>query len=287
MQEQVIIHSPHVLPIKFFILQLLLFGFVLSVTKQSFKFSWVKSLWISASVATVPGVLWVIRAGSPAAMILGFLPILIVAVCIFSRKFIEGMDDSGNVNTAERQRTLEMVQEGKISAEEGAELLDALGRSNAMLGQDKFSRLDMLILAGVAIAVLGFFLPWVHINIRYFSQSQLQQLDKMSAPLYDINKSMHDVYGEGIYQSGYQTGAIGWAVLIVAIIGAVPVFITPKNFLYKISMLQIFLLLLGGALVISLLLRTGSRMGAGLPVCLAGFVLALLACFGKFKKLSA
>ena len=192
-------------------------------------------------------------------LILAAIPLLLIALFFSMRaifRFLSKMDDSGKVNSAERQRTLEMVEQGKISSEEGAELLDALGRSNAMLGQDRFSRLDMIILAGIAITALGFFLPWVYIN-------------------------------SGRYQSGQNFMAEGWAVLIIAVLAAIPVFVTPKDLLYKISMLQIFLLLLGSALVISLLFRVGGRMGAGLPVCMAGLLLASIACFAKFKKLTA
>lgn len=208
----------HLTPIGFLGFQLLCFVIVLGVTRKLLKLSWVKSLWISAGFASVATILFVTFAAGVAlkwsALILGFLPTWLVAVSTIIRGVVRcfgDMDDGGSVNCVERQRTLEMVDAGKISSEEGAELLDALGRSNAMLGQDKFSRLDMLILAGVAIAVLGFFLPWVYIN-------------------------------RGMYQSGQHFKAEGWAVLIITILAAVPVFVTPKGLLYKISMLQIFLL---------------------------------------------
>jgi len=55
----------------------------------------------------------------------------------------------------------------------------------------------------------------------------------------------------------------------------------------KISMLQIFLLLLGMVLVISMLVRAGGNLGAGLPVCLVGFVLAMAASAANFRKLAA
>ena len=189
---------------------------------------------------------------------LAAIPLLLIALFFSMRaifRFISRLDDSSTVNSAERQRTLEMVEQGKISPEEGAELLDALGRSSAMMGQDKFSRLDAYILAGISIAVLGFFLPW-------------------------------SIIAYGVSQSGQHFKAEGWAVLIIAILAAVPVFVTPKEFLYKISMLQIFLLLLDSALVISLLFRI-PKIGAGLTMCLIGIILALLGCVGKFKKLAA
>ena len=66
-----------------------------------------------------------------------------------------------------------------------------------------------------------------------------------------------------------------------------PVFVTPKDFLYKISMLQIFLILIGSALVISVLVRAGHNLGAGLIFCLAGFIVELFASAVKFKRLAA
>lgn len=253
----------HLSLISFFGFQVLCMSFTLWLTRKLLKFSWVKSLWISAGFTSaltmvildfLVGVSLVVRT-----IILSLFPTLIVAVIMIIRTVVNcfgEMDDGGSVNSAERQRTLDMVEQGKITAEEGSELLEALGRSNAMLGQDKFSRLDMLILAGVALTVLGFFLPWAYI-------------------------------GKGIFQSGQHVGAEGWAVLIIAVLSAVPVFVTPKDMLYKISMLQVFLLLLGSALVISLMFRIGSSLGTGLPICMVGLVMASAACFGKFKKLAA
>jgi hypothetical protein len=160
------------------------------------------------------------------------------------------------VNAEERQRILEMVEQGKISPAESSELLEALGKSSALRGEEKFSRPDIVILIAVALVVLGFFLPWLYL-------------------------------GRGRYQSGNQAGAIGWAVLIIAVTSAVPIFITPRNMLYKVSMLQIFLMLIGIALVISLLVRAGSHLGPGLIVCLVGFIVGLIAVAGKYKRLAA
>ena len=89
------------------------------------------------------------------------------------------------------------------------------------------------------------------------------------------------------YQAGYHTGPMGWAVLIIVIASAIPIFITPKNFLYKISMMQIFLILIGAVLVISLLVRAGTQLGAGLIFCITGFVVELFGSGVKFRKLAA
>jgi len=52
-------------------------------------------------------------------------------------------------------------------------------------------------------------------------------------------------------------------------------------------MLQIFLILIGLVLVISVLVRAGSHLGAGLIFCLVGFVVELFAAGAKFKRLAA
>jgi hypothetical protein len=172
--------------------------------------------------------------------------------------------DNATVNAAERKRILQMVENDKISTEEGSELLDAMGRSSALRGQEKFSRLDIVMLVGAALVILGFFLPWI--NIR----SVTQMFGRISA-----------------YQAGYQVGAIGWAICIIGILSAVPIFVTPKDFLYKISMLQIFLILIGVVLVIIVLTRAGQNLGAGIIFCLVGFVVELVAAGAKFRKLAA
>jgi hypothetical protein len=52
-------------------------------------------------------------------------------------------------------------------------------------------------------------------------------------------------------------------------------------------MLQIFLNLIGTALMVSLLVQIGGKLGAGVILCLAGFIVEILAAIVKFKKLAA
>jgi len=169
---------------------------------------------------------------------------LILAVKFFRWLFAAGVEQA-HVNTAERSRILKMVEEGKISTEEGAELLDAMGRSNALRGQDTFSRFDIAILVGVAMAIIG--------------QVSMQ----------------------------HRTGYSDWIVLLIGVLSAVSVFVTPSNFLYKISMLQIFLTSLGLALVISTIIRAASYLYPELTLCLVGFAIALISSAAKLKRLAA
>jgi hypothetical protein len=163
----------------------------------------------------------------------------------------------GTVNPEERQRIIAMVEQGKMTAQEGAELLDALGKSSALRGQQTFGRLDVAILVAVAVVVLGFFLPWQYINMN----------------------------GREMYQSGHQIGAQGWAVLICAILAALVVFITPKEYLYKLVLLQVLSVCVGLALIVSVWWNAGENVGAGTVICCLGFAFVLLASGMKLKAL--
>jgi len=152
-----------------------------------------------------------------------------------------------------------MVESGKVSSEEATELLDAMGKSSALRGQEKFSRQDIIILVGCSLVIMGFFLPWTSLRLG----------------------------GGQVYQCGYDAKALGWSVFVIAVFAAAAVFVTPRSFLYKISMLQIFLCIVGAAIVVSTLFRVIENVRIGLPVCLLGFALAAVACLAKFKKLAA
>lgn len=200
---------------------------------------------------------------------MGALPIIIIIVCVGLILWLlsNWISRGEGTNNAERKRIMEMVESGKISLEEGKELLNSLGRSSALRGEEKFSRADIVMLIAVSLVVLGFFLPWARIRLP----------------------QVLGMFGRSgsAFQAGYHAGALGWAVFIIAILSVIPVFVTPKNFLYKISMLQIFLTIIGIVLIISILVRVGDRLGIGLIICLVGFFVGLIAARAKFKKLAA
>ena len=171
-----------------------------------------------------------------------------------------------SVNPEERSRILRMVEDGKISTNEGRELLDAMGKSSALRGEERFSRIDILMLVGVALVVLGFFLPWAYIRVA-----------QVPGPFGRVSG----------YHAGYHTGALGWAIFIIGIASTIPVFVTPRNLLYKISMMQVFLTLIGLILVVSVLVRAIDNLGPGLVFCLIGFIVGLLASVAKVRSLAA
>ena len=237
--------------------------------KFVFKLRWLTSICIAVILITILSIFG-IHLGLFGHHVVGgpviILPALVCAIILIVKFFqwlFSTIAAQPAVNPQERSRILKLVEEGKISTDEGKELLDAMGKSSALRGEEKFSRIDIVILAGVSLVVLGFFLPWVYVR---------------------MNGPMGRMSG---YQAGYDTRALGWTIFIIAIVSAIPIFVTPRNFLYKISMLQIFLTLIGAVLVISLLIRALDHLGAGLVICLIGFIVAFTASIAKLKSLAA
>ncbi len=198
---------------------------------------------------------------------LSFAPILILLLILLAMLIpilIRWMIAGGKTNDPERKRILDMVESGKMTSEEGTELLDAMGKSSAMRGQDTFSRADIILLIGVGLVVLGFFTPWVRIRLN----------------------GAFGLFGQTTAtQCGYHAGAVGWAVLIIAILSAIPTFITPSRYLYKISLLQVFLVILGLMIVVSLFFSAGDKIRIGLVLCGVGFAVELIAAITKYKLL--
>jgi hypothetical protein len=245
-----------------FAIPLICFGLLfLLLFRLICKLKWLTAVCLSIIAGTMPS-LFSVYAFAPSApkgwVVL--LPSAVCAIILIVQFFLwTASGDDEAVNAAEREKILRMVEDGKIRPEEGSELLDAIGRSTALRAQGKFSRLDMAMLVGAVLVILGFFLPWVYIRMG----------------------------GASGYQAGYDWRALGWTIFIIGVLSAVPVFVTPKDFLYKISMLQIFLTLIGLALVISVLVRVGSHLGAGIIFCLVGFAIELFASGAKLKRLAA
>ena len=141
-----------------------------------------------------------------------FLPLIIIVipfivlVCFWLMRWMSSEDKTDSI---ERKRIMDMVDNGKISLDESKELLDSLGRSSALRGEEKFSRADIVMLVAVSMVILGFFLPWAHIRLP----------------------RVEGMFGQSgsAFQAGYHAGALGWAVFIIALLSVIPVFYDAKE----------------------------------------------------------
>jgi len=271
-----------------FVIPLAWFGLFLLLFRLTCKLKWLTAVCSAVIVGTPPSLLGVsLFAESLPKRWVCLLPAAVCAVILIIHWVARGEDSS--VKAAERAKILLMVEEGKISAEESSDLLDAMGRSSALRGQEKFSRVDIVMLVGAVLVILGFFLPWVYIRMPKMLNSSISQAPMSKSFIEEVPRPFVPGFlgNLSVYQTGPNVGAIGWVIFIIGVLSAVPVFVTPKDFLYKISMLQIFLILIGLVLVISVLVRAGHNLGAGLIICVAGFVIELCASAAKFKRLAA
>jgi hypothetical protein len=179
----------------------------------------------------------------------------------------------------ERERVLHMLDEGKITAEESAELLNALGhtvqppRIPASTAADPHRK---MVLTGLVLLLIGFFLPWFSFNLgdemnRVLSgfQEQVNEISRQN-PGVSINMpntgSFHITGGEIRY-------GLGWFVLLLGIAAAALPYVA--NHLAPDSQHKARLIILGvGSLILIYLLTENVRfVSVGLLLGLAGYAL--------------
>ncbi len=178
-------------------------------------------------------------------------------------------------NAPERQRVLNMLDNGKITAAECAELLAALNYSEKTqsIKQSPASSQPpgWLPLVGAAVLLIGFFLPWFTVRpAREFSQT-LQRLAPLNSPFIQNFDSATTVHIAG----GDVSHGLGWLVLALGVaVAAFPYF---AGNLSPTIRQRCILAGLGVGLFVLLYLATNNLrfVSAGLLLATAGYLLQL------------
>ncbi len=185
--------------------------------------------------------------------------------------------------SSEREKVLQLLEAGKISAAESAELLNALAHSappSALKPAAEINPQRKMVLLGAALLLLGFFLPWFSINpnaeanamAAHFQQSMNQMMpgnpvSQMNLSLPNANVQIH---------AGDLAHGLGWWILALGMIAAVlPFFATTL----ESSMQQkIILAALGvGAILLVYVLSDAIRyVSFGILLVLAGYALEIV-----------
>ena len=182
----------------------------------------------------------------------------------------------------ERQRVLALVEAGKISAEDGAELVAALAQSQAA-GVEAPAVINgprRMMLLGAAVVFVGFLLPWFSVNIQQAmneSMSSMQQ-SMPQMPGMPPGLSIPQVQPAGAIPSvtvhgGDLSYGLGWILLAAALVAAgLPFFWTPRaaNALQQRN--TIFAALIVGSIALLYLLSNGFGAGVSIDV---GFFMAM------------
>ncbi len=182
----------------------------------------------------------------------------------------------------EREKVLQLLETGKISADESAELLNALAHSAPPPPKPaaEINPQRKMVLLGAVLLLIGFFLPWFNVNpgaMLNDAASQLQQnmnqmmpgnvMPQMNIPLQTGTVQVH---------AGDIPHGIGWWILALGIAAAVlPFFATTLETAMQKKII-LASLGIGVILLIYLLSDTLKYVSFGILLALAGYVLEVI-----------
>ncbi len=187
------------------------------------------------------------------------LALLIGGVCFAGWRLFQRLPPNvspallNGASSEDRRMVMQMLREGKITAEEAQELLAALPAPYLPpADQVPVPRTVLASIIGGIMVAVGFVLPWAFIRMPMgHMQGQMQG-----------------------HQSGYHVGAIGWLILAIGLLPAILATIPALDTGLRQGMLRAVLSATGLALTLAMLVK--SPGGPGLWVCLGGFLVQLL-----------
>jgi hypothetical protein len=175
----------------------------------------------------------------------------------------------------ERERVLKMLDEGKITAPESAELLNALAHSTPPRApQSAPAPHRKTVWIGAALLLLGFFLPWFAINPQRAVDEMMKGMP-MGQGMPDLRGMMPE--GNTLYIAGGDIGhGLGWCVLVLGILAAALPFVA-ANLDAQTCQKTCLLALAAGAIILVYLLTQNMRfVNIGIILGLAGYVLEFI-----------
>ncbi|NLW51315.1 MAG: hypothetical protein GXY85_10835 [Candidatus Brocadiaceae bacterium] len=133
---------------------------------------------------------------------------------------------------ADRQLVLAMVAEGKVSTQEAAQLLEALGGHEPPGDRLPIRSGTLASVVGALLIVVGFMLPWNHVSIE------------VKGPM---------AASVSAYQMGYNVGFLGWLILCLGLLPALLACITALDRHLRQGMIRLLLSALGLAFTVSMI----------------------------------
>jgi hypothetical protein len=209
---------------------------------------------------------------------------------------------------SERERILNMLEEGKITAEESAELLSALGES-AVANRESGTRLGpgrRPMLIGAALLLIGFFLPWLRFDPdkeleRLIGKASGQTRRMLSNMPGDINSPQFQTLLQNtrrgsmpsgslfsqprnmiVNVSGGQIGWQGWLALLLGLGAAALPFVAAEMTPHTEKTITYGALAIGGLILLYVFTQCFSIVGIGLVLCLAGYALEFLGAVREY-----
>jgi hypothetical protein len=193
-------------------------------------------------------------------------------------------------HSLEREKIVSMLEAGKLTPDESAELLQALSeKPQAALRQVPLTGGQRFMLIGAALVALGFFLPWLVVNPGEEMGHMMNQLES------SVNSAMPETFRNSMNMSGgftmpkmemnlgsvtYSGGdvgrGLGWAALGLAIAAAVLPYVGTSLDARTIRTVRFLCLGLGALIVLYILTQNLRYVGVGLVIVFSGYVLEIL-----------
>ena len=207
-----------------------------------------------------------------ALMALLAFPILNMALATTS---VQAPAPSTDALAPERERVLKMLDDGKVTAQESAELLNALGHTaQARPPQSAPAPHRKMVWIGAALLLIGFFLPWFAVNTGDARQAMNDMMRQMP-----MAQGMPDLSGmmpqsRTLYvAAGDLPHGLGWWVLVLGIAAAALPFVA-ANLDSQTCQKTCLVVLAAGAIILVYLLTAGIRfVSVGILLGLAGYAL--------------
>lgn len=182
--------------------------------------------------------------------------------------------------SAEREKIVSMLEAGKLTVDESAELLQALGASkHAVPPKVALTGGQRLMLIGAAMVTFGFFLPWFAFNPGAEAGRMMNQMQKslgsslgggMRMPGLELNTSSVSVSGGDIGHG------LGWAALLLALAAALLPYLATTLEAATARTVRLLCLGVGGLIMLYLLSQNLRLAGIGLLLAVGGYALEIV-----------
>jgi len=180
----------------------------------------------------------------------------------------------------EREKIVAMLEAGKLTPEESADLLQALGDSSRAASQTRqqvpLTSGQRLMLIGAALVMLGFFLPWIVVNpgkeaTRMMGQFQVNM--SMNMPGVGLETIKPNMTTPTVsYSGGDIQRGLGWAALALALAAAILPYVATTLDIATVRTVRMLSLGIGGIIVLYLLTQNVRFIGIGLVLAVGGYV---------------
>jgi hypothetical protein len=198
--------------------------------------------------------------------------------------------EPADVGAPEREKVLAMLEAGKITAEECAELLGALARTSPSASAPRQRHLpDRLVLIGAAMLLIGFFLPWFGVNAgqelnrvtRQIQSTMGDVMSQMPSPVAENMPNLPNFFSSvktgTIYTAGGEIPhGLGWAILTLGLAAAAIPFFASNLDSRQQRQLVLTALAIGGFLILYLVTQYFRYLHVGIVLAAIAYVVEYL-----------